>query len=261
MSNTQEAITRLATQLQMVYRDFEEANQSRYRMKSQIILTNLQPDTPVSSLRIKPLIQFHRLNEPSQVLAPVFMHIIKTQWPMLMLNRGLTASFTTDTQFAEFIERHSGSIWQFTVGRHPELPNNPTQWWKLEHFPGPELLPDDVYEDAISEGIIEFVNLRLDEDDDDDDDVPPHGLYLRGKSTRPRARRRRHLLHLHLRRQHHPHDRLRAQLPPGVHPAVAADRAERLPNVPQEPLRLSIDDAPRENGEERNRRQCALPGV
>ena len=172
MSNTQEAITRLATQLQMVYRDFEEANQSRYRMKSQIILTNLQPDTPVSSLRIKPLIQFHRLNEPSQVLAPVFMHIIKTQWPMLMLNRGLTASFTTDTQFAEFIERHSGSIWQFTVGRHPELPNNPTQWWKLEHFPAPELLPDDVYEDAISEGIIEFVNLRLDEDDDDDD-VPP----------------------------------------------------------------------------------------
>ena len=163
MSNTQETIARLATQLQTVYRDFDEANYSRYRMKSQIILTNLQPDAPVS-LRVKPLIQFHRLNQPSQVLATVFMHIIKSQWPMLMLNRGLTASFTPDTQFAEFIERHTGNMWQFTVGRHPELPGNPTQWWKMEHFPA----PDDVYEDAISEDIPEWVNLRLDEDDDDD---------------------------------------------------------------------------------------------
>ena len=184
MSNTQEAIARLATQLQMVYRDFEETNQSRYRMKSQIILTNLEPDIPVS-LRIKPLIQFHHLNQPSQVLAPVFMHIIKTQWPMLMLNRGLAANFTDDTQFAEFIERHSGNVWQFTVGRHPVLPNNPTQWWKIEHFPVQELQPIDAYEDAISEGIIEFVNLRLDEDDDDDDDVPPT-VYT--SEENPRAR-------------------------------------------------------------------------
>jgi hypothetical protein len=159
MKASQTDIARLSTQLQTAYLDFQEASLPRYRFLSQVILTNLTSEGPILT-PVRPLIQYNHLPKSSQALKPVFEYAIKNRWPVLMLNKGLTARFTQDPKFAEFTQPGTGDVWRFTVGRHPEIPGSSMQWWKMEHFTPEELQDDDSYDDAIEEG---FEDLYVDQ--------------------------------------------------------------------------------------------------
>ena len=103
------------------------------RVLALVILANLKPDNPVSSVKL-PLIQQHRLRKNASDLVPLFEHIIKLKWPALVLNRNIAKIRCNDTHAIDLAELESGNMWRFTVGPHHETPASNMQWWKMEHI-------------------------------------------------------------------------------------------------------------------------------